>query len=89
MNTAIRSLNGKSSLAPYPFVGSLVGLSLSLQALFKALTGIQEVANVYPATGKPGSPGRPRVQTTLTEMDPAQQALYRLIDLDRYRKSRV
>jgi transposase len=65
------------------------GLSLSLQALLKALTGIQEVTNVYPATGKPGSPGRPHLQTTLTEMDPTQQALYRLFDLDRYRKSRV
>jgi len=65
------------------------GLSLSLQALFKALTGIQEVTNVYPAAGKPGSPGRPRLQTTLTEMDPTQQALFGLFDLDRYRKSRV
>jgi hypothetical protein len=64
-------------------------LSLSLQALFKALTGIQEVTNVYPATGKPGSAGRPRLQTTLTEMDATQQALYDLFDLDRYRKSRV
>jgi transposase len=65
------------------------GLPMSLQALFKALTGIQEVTNIYPAAGKPGSPGRPRLQTTLTEMDPTQQALYRLFDLDRYRKSRV
>src|SRR5207248_11668003 len=35
------------------------GLSLSLQALFKALNGIQEVTNVFPPAGKPGSPGRP------------------------------
>jgi len=61
------------------------GLSLSLQALFKALSGIQEVTNVYPAAGKPGSPGRPHVTTTLTEMDGTQRALYRLFDLDRYR----
>lgn len=62
-------------------------LSLSMHALFTALSGIQEVTNVYPATGQPGSPGRPHVQTTLTEMDRTQQALYRLFDLDRYRQS--
>jgi len=62
------------------------GLSLSLQALLKALSGIQEVTNIYPAGGKPGSPGRTRIQSTLTEMDRTQQALYRLFDLDRYRK---
>jgi len=63
------------------------GLTLSMQALFKALSGIQEVTNVYPAAGKPGSPGRPHVTTILTEMDGTQQALYRLFDLDRYRKA--
>jgi transposase len=63
------------------------GLSLSLQALFKALNGIQEVTNLFPPTGKPGSPGRPSAQTTLTEMDATQQALYRLFHLDRYRKA--
>lgn len=63
------------------------GLSLSIKALFKALSGIQEVTNIYPATGKSGSPGRPRVKTTLTEMDQTQEQLYRLFDLDRYRKS--
>ena len=63
------------------------GLSLSMQALFKALSGIQEVTNVYPPAGKPGSPGRPHVTTTLTEMDGTQRALYRLFDLDRYRKA--
>jgi len=61
------------------------GLSLSLQALFKALNGIQEVTNVFPPAGKPGSPGRPHVKTTLTEMDDTQQALFGLFALDRYR----
>jgi transposase len=61
------------------------GLSLSLQALFKALNGIQEVTNVFPPAGKPGSPGRPHVKTTLTEMDDTQQALFRLLALDRHR----
>ena len=63
------------------------GLSLSLQALFKALNGIQEVTNVFPPAGKPGSPGRPHVKTTLTEMDDTQQALFRLFALDRYRQT--
>ena len=63
------------------------GISLSVQALMKALNGMQEVINIYPATGKAGSPGRPSTQTTLTEMDATQQALYRLFDLDRYRKA--
>src|SRR5438552_14699572 len=63
------------------------GLSLSLQALFKALNGIQEVTNLFPPAGKPGSPGRPHVKTTLTEMDPTQQALFRLFALDRYRQT--
>ena len=63
------------------------GLPLSIKAMFTALNGIQEVTNIYPATGVPGSPGRPRVNTTLTEMDPTQDQLYRLFDLDRYRKS--
>jgi len=63
------------------------GSSLSLQALLKTLAGIQEVTNIYPPTSKPGSPGRPHLHTTLTEMDPIQEALYRLFDLDRYRKS--
>ena len=55
--------------------------------MFTALSGIQEVTNLYPATGTPGSPGRPHLKTTLTEMDQTQQQLYRLFDLDRYRQS--
>ena len=63
------------------------GLPLSISALFTALAGIQEVTNIYPATGTPGSPGRPHLKTTLTELDQTQQQLYRLFDLDRYRQS--
>jgi len=55
--------------------------------LVSALNGIQEVTNVFPPTGKPGSPGRPYVKTTLTEMDHTQQALFRLFALDRYRQT--
>jgi transposase len=63
------------------------GLSLSLPSLLQALSGIQEVTNIYPAAGRTGR-GRPRVETTLTEMDAAQQTLYRLFALDRYRQGR-
>lgn len=63
------------------------GLPMSIKALFTALSGIQEVTNIYPATGTPGSPGRPHLKTTLTELDQTQQQLYRLFDLDRYRQS--
>jgi transposase len=63
------------------------GLSLSLQALLKALNGIQEVTNVFPPAGKPGSPGRPYVKTTVTEMDQTQKALFQLFALDRYRQT--
>jgi transposase len=62
------------------------GLPLSIKAMFSALSGIQEVTNIYPATGASGSPGRPVLKTTLSEMDQTQQQLYRLFDLDRYRQ---
>jgi len=62
------------------------GLALSLPSLLQSLARIQEVTNIYPATG--GSRGRPRVRTTLTEMDATQQTLYRLFALDRYRQGR-
>jgi len=62
------------------------GISLSVRAMFQALNGIQEVINVYPATGKAGSRGRPYSETTLTEMDATQLALYRLFHLDRYHR---
>jgi hypothetical protein len=52
-----------------------------MQAIFQAPGGIQEITSILPATGKPGSPGRPSVKTTLTAMDSSQQALYRLWDL--------
>ncbi len=85
---------GAGSHASGPTRGSLLhsqgsqhGLSLSLPSLLQALHGIQEVTNVYPATGPTGR-GRPRVQTTLTEMDAMQQTLYRLFNLDRYRQAR-
>ncbi|HTF25015.1 MAG TPA: hypothetical protein VK937_14030 [Candidatus Limnocylindria bacterium] len=58
---------------------------MSMQGLFKVLSGIQEVTNVFPPAGKLDSPGRPHLKTTLTEMDSTQRALFRLFALDRYR----
>jgi hypothetical protein len=49
------------------------------------LSGIQEVINIFPPAGKPGSPCRPHLKATLTEMNPTQQALFRLFGLERYR----
>jgi len=63
------------------------GLALSLHALLQSLSDIQEVTAIYPATGQPGSRGRPRTQLTLTEMNPTQEALYRLFSLERYRQA--
>jgi transposase len=63
------------------------GLSVSLQALLKTLNEIREVTNVFPPAGKPGSPGRPYVKTTLTEMDPTQEELFHIFALDRYRQT--
>jgi len=63
------------------------GLALSLHALLQSLSDIQEVTAIYPATGQPGSRGRPRTQITLTEMNPTQEALYRLFSLERYRQT--
>jgi hypothetical protein len=59
-------------------------ITLSMQRLFKALSGIQEVTHIFPPASKPGSPGRPHLKTTLMEMDPTQQALFRLFALERY-----
>jgi hypothetical protein len=63
------------------------GLAMSLHAVLRSLSDIQEVTAIYPAAGRPGARGRPRTQTTLTEMNPTQEALYRLFKLDRYRQA--
>jgi transposase len=63
------------------------GIALSVKDMFEALNGIGEVINIYPATGEAGSRGRPHTQTTLSDMNATQQALYRLFNLDRHRKA--
>jgi len=67
--------------------GAQNGLSPSLAGLLKALSGIQESTNIYPASGKPVRRDALTSKPRLTEMDRTQKALYCLFDLDRYRKS--
>jgi hypothetical protein len=63
------------------------GIALSVKAMFEALNGIEEVVNVYPVTGEAGFRGRPHTETTLSEVNSTQQALYRLFNLDRHAAS--
>ena len=52
------------------------GMNLSVRELLGRLAGIGELVFRYPSTG-----GRPRTKRLLTELDPEQQALYRLFQL--------
>ncbi|MBU4241341.1 MAG: hypothetical protein KKE43_07575 [Actinobacteria bacterium] len=53
------------------------GIDLSLPALLKELSGIREVAVIYP----PGTLARPRDHTTLSRMSPRQKKLLELLDV--------
>jgi transposase len=55
------------------------GLHLSVRELLSTLAGIQETVLLYQ-----GQRGRPRARHVLTDMDPTQQRLYDLFDLDAY-----
>jgi transposase len=55
------------------------GLQLSVRELLAALAGIQETVLLYQ-----GARGRPRARHVLTEMDPTQQRLFDLFDLNAY-----
>ena len=55
------------------------GLQLSVRELLATLAGIQETLLIYPSTG-----GRPKARRMLTEMNPTQQRLHDLFNLDRY-----
>ncbi len=59
------------------------GIKRSLPALLEELGQIREVCVVYPAA-EPGA--EPTVQLTLTELTEEQRALYKALDLGRYRK---
>jgi transposase len=58
------------------------GIKRSLPALLEELGQIREVCVVYPAA-KPGA--EPALQLTLTELTEEQRALYKALDLERYR----
>ncbi|MGH3097390.1 MAG: IS1634 family transposase [Streptosporangiales bacterium] len=53
------------------------GLDLSVRELLGQLAGIEETVLLYPSTG-----GRPRARRILTEMNPTQQRLYQIFELD-------
>ncbi|CAN5800752.1 transposase [soil metagenome] len=55
------------------------GLNLSVRELLATLAGIEETVLVYPSTG-----GRPKARRMLTDLNPTQQRLYDIFDLDRY-----
>jgi transposase len=55
------------------------GLHLSVRELLGTLAGIQETVLLYQ-----GARGRPRARHVLTEMDPVQQRLFEVFNLDAY-----
>ena len=55
------------------------GLDLSVRRLLTALAGIEETVLLYQ-----GDRGRPRARRIITDLDPTQQRLYNLFNLDRY-----
>jgi hypothetical protein len=55
------------------------GLSISVAVLLDTLGGIEETVLLYQ-----GERGRPRARRMLTEIDPTQQRLYDLFNLDTY-----
>jgi transposase len=59
------------------------GFVMSVRALLCALGGIEETLLLYQ-----GERGRPRARRMLTEMDPIQQCLYDLFELDAYAPKR-
>jgi transposase len=59
------------------------GLGMSVRELLATLAGIQETVLLYQ-----GTRGRPRARHVLTEMNPLQQRLFDLFDLDAYAPKR-
>ena len=59
------------------------GISISVTELLDTLAGIQETVLLYQ-----GDRGRPRARRMLTEINPTQQRLYDLFDLDTYAPKR-
>ena len=57
-----------------------IGLHLSVRELLNLLSGIQETVLLY----HDGAKGRPRARRILTDIDPTQQRLYNLFNLDQH-----
>jgi transposase len=55
------------------------GLAMSVRELLATLAGIEETVLVYPSTG-----GRPKARRMLTDINPTQQRLHDLFNLDHY-----
>ncbi len=55
------------------------GLNMSVRRLLESLSGIEETVLLYQ-----GDRGRPRARRMITDLDPTQQRLYDLYNLDRY-----
>jgi hypothetical protein len=60
------------------------GLDLSVRELLQTLGGIQETVLLYHDGGK----GRPRARRMITDMDPTQQRLTDLFNINQYAPSR-
>ena len=58
-------------------------LDLSVRELLRHLDGINEITLLYP-----GARGRPRARRQLTDLNPTQQALYNLFNLDNHAPKR-
>jgi hypothetical protein len=59
------------------------GLHLSVRELLATLADIGESVLIYP-----GDRGRPRARRMLTDLDPTQQRLYNLFNLDQHAPKR-
>lgn len=55
------------------------GLHLSVREMLSTLAGIQETVLTYPSSG-----GRPKARRMLTDLNPTQQRLYQIFNLDHY-----
>lgn len=65
---------------------SQAGVEITQSRLIEQLKGIKEITNYYPAQSeeKPRRGGRPRSERTLTRLDPQQEQIFRVLQLDRF-----
>jgi transposase len=65
---------------------SQAGVEITQSRLMEQLKGIKEITNYYPAKSEEELPrgGRPRSERTLTRLDPQQEQIFRVLQLDRF-----